>query len=181
MSLALADLSSVTRLGFKGRGTLDAMKKRDIALEAVPNRAYRQKDGGLCLVLGASEIILLGVTEKSASAISMFENAWRIDDLERSYPVPRLHSNCWFRLTGNKASEMMAKLCGIDLQPRIFDNLQIAQTSVAKLNAIVVRDDDGDACAFHIFADSASKDYLARCLKDAMQEFVLTAPYEGNR
>jgi sarcosine oxidase, subunit gamma len=180
MTLALTDLSSIYRLGFKGGGTMDAMKKRGIILEAVPNRAYRQKDGGLCLVLGASEIILLGLSEKAAASIKTHEAEWRIDDLERSYPVPRLDGNCWFCIAGDKAADMMAKICGVDLRPQRFDNLQIAQTSVAKLNTIVLRNDEDGTLAFHLFADSASRDYLENCLRDAMDEFM-PAPELGGQ
>ena len=55
----IADLSPLPRLGFKGRGTVPAMQKRGITLEAKANQAYRQADGRLCLVLAPSEVILL--------------------------------------------------------------------------------------------------------------------------
>jgi sarcosine oxidase, subunit gamma len=171
VTLTLADLSSLPRLGFKGRGTMEAMKKRGITLEPVANRAYRQKDGGLCLVLAASEVILLGPPNGDGAFLDKLEADWRIEDLERSYPVPRQFGGCWFRITGQDAPAMFAKLCGVDLRPHRFADLAIAQTSVARLNAIVLRNDSGGQIGFELFADIASADYLLGCLEDAMAEF----------
>ena len=49
---------------------------------------------------------------------------------------------------------MFAKICGIDLRLAKFADLSIAQTSVAKISAIVTRADIRDPPAFHILADS---------------------------
>ena len=66
---------------------------------------------------------------------------------------------------------MFAKLCGVDLRPAKFPDLAIAQTSVAWLSAIVLRDDRGGTPAYHLLADSAAAAYLWDCLVDAMAEF----------
>jgi sarcosine oxidase, subunit gamma len=180
MTLTLTDLSALPRLGFKGRGTMEAMAKRGIALDPVPNRAYAQKDGGLCLVLAVSEVILLGPPTGDGAMLEKLERDWRIEDLERSYPVPRQHGSCWFHITGAQAPTLFAKICGVDLRLHTFPNHQIAQTSVARLNGVICRDDLGEEPSFHLLADSASSDYLMACLADAMAEFGgRIAPREG--
>jgi sarcosine oxidase, subunit gamma len=183
MSLTLSDLSPLPRLGFKGRGTMEAMVKRGAVLEPVANRAFRQKDGGLCLVLAASEVVLLAPANGDGRFIETLERAWRLDDLDRSYPVPRQHGSCWFRITGEHAPVMFAKICGVDLRLHKFEPLQIAQTSVARLNGIICRDDLDDVPSFHLLADSASSAYLRDCLEDAMAEFggVATPAVEQHR
>ena len=50
------------------------------------------------------------------------------------------------------------------------DPLQVAQTSIARLNAIVIRDDVADIRAFHLLADTASAGYWWDCLLDAGAE-----------
>ncbi len=80
---------------------------------------------------------------------------------EEGHPGPGLHG----------AARMLAKLCGVDLRPRSFDDLEIAQTIVARLSAIVVRDDIGETLAYHLLADSASALYLWDCVVEAMAEF----------
>ena len=169
--LGIIDLSDRPRLGFKGRGTLPAMQKRGIAVENQPNRAFRQANGTLCLVLAASEVFLLGRIEGKEDSLSSFESGWRIEDGERTYPMPRRHSHAWFAIQGDAAPEMLAKLCAVDLRPHRFDDLSIAQTSVARLNSIVVRADLGQQPVYHVLADSASATYMLSCLIDAAAEF----------
>lgn len=169
--LAIADLSMLPRLGFKGRGTIEAMKKRDITVEATPNRAFRQANGGLCLVLGAGEVMLLANLRGEGEKLAAIEADWRIEDEERTYPLLRQDSHFWLCVSGSEAPAMFAKLCAIDLRVDRFTNLEITQTSVARLNAIVARADLGKTPAFHVLADSASALYFSSCLIDAAREF----------
>ena len=169
--LGIADLTPLPRLGFKGRGTVQAMRSRGISLEGVANRAFAQADGSLCLVLAASEVVLLSNPAGDGSRLADLEQGYRIEDGEGTYPVPRRDASAWFAVTGSMAPEMFSKLCGIDLRPHRFENLMIAQTSVARLNAVVVRADLGRVLAFHVLADSASAAYFLECIRDAAQEF----------
>lgn len=172
--LAITDLSPLPRLGFKGRETIAAMQKRDIAVEATPNRAFRQPDGGLCLVLAPGEVILLSPLAGDNGKLQTLHDSWRLDDGERTYPLLRGDSHAWFVVTGTKSPEMFAKICGIDFSLNKFADLSIAQTSVAKISAIVTRADLGATPAFHILADTASALYFFDCLTDAAQEFGST-------
>jgi sarcosine oxidase, subunit gamma len=172
----LADLSALPRLGFKGRGTIAAMKARGVTVEAEPNKAFVQPNGGLCLVLAAGEVILLGDplaadAKRDAAAFDGMLSSWKLEDEERTYPLLRRDSHAWLVLGGAKAADMMAKICAVDLRPHKFTNLSIAQTSVAKMSAIVTRADIGATPAFHLLADSASALYFWGCLMDAAHEF----------
>lgn len=169
--LAIIDLSERPRFGFKGRGTLPAMQRRGIVVENQPNRAFRQANGSLCLVLAASEVFLLGARDDDDSGLAKLEADWRIEDGERTYPMPRRHSHAWFAVQGEAAPDMLSKLCAIDFRPHRFDDLSIAQTSVARLNAIVLRADVEGVLTYHLLADSASAAYLLACLEDATEEF----------
>jgi sarcosine oxidase subunit gamma len=169
--LAITDLSPLPRLGFKGRETIPGMQKRGITVEATPNRCFRQTDGSLCLVLAASEVILLSPLGGDGGKFQDLHDSWRLDDGERTYPMLRRDSQAWLVVTGAKAPEMLAKICGIDFRLNKFPDLSIAQTSVAKISAIVTRADLGSTPAFHILADSASALYFFDCLIDAAQEF----------
>src|SRR5437867_3689343 len=88
-----------------------------------------------------------------------------------AYPVPRRDSHAWFMVAGDAAARMFAKLCAVDLAPDQFADGRIAQTSVARLSAIVIRSELGGTLAFSLLADSASAEYLWDCLCDAMAEF----------
>lgn len=168
--LAIADLTELPRLGFKGQGTLPAMLKRGLVVEARPNRAFRQADGALCMVLAASEIFLLHPNGKE-DAFAALESGWRMEDGERTYPLPRRHSHAWFAIQGETSPAMLAKLCAVDLRPRRFEDLAIAQTSVARLSSIVLRADTHGRLTYHLLADSASSAYMLSCLVDSAREF----------
>jgi sarcosine oxidase, subunit gamma len=168
--LAIADLTPLPRLGFKGRGTIPAMQARGIAVEPVPNRAFPQADGGLCLVLAASEVLLLPDLSGDGRALAAWEADWRIEDEERTYPVPRRDSHAWFAVTGHEAPAMFAKICGVDLRQDRFAPLRVAQTQAMRLSVVVVRD-DGAPPTWHLLMDSASAEYAWDCLLDAMAEF----------
>jgi sarcosine oxidase subunit gamma len=170
-TLGIADLSPLPRIGFKGRGTIEAMKKRGVVVEATPNRAFRQPDGGLCLVLAPGEVILLSNLAGDGAKLQDMVNGWRIEDEERTYPLLRRDSHAWFAVTGTAAPLMFAKICAIDLRVDKFSNLAIAQTSIAKMSAIIVRSDIGPTPAYHVLADSAAALYFCSCLTDAAAEF----------
>jgi sarcosine oxidase subunit gamma len=169
--LAVADLSPLPRLGFKGRGTIDAMRKRGVSVEAVPNRAFRQPDGGLCLVLAPGEVLLLPNLAGEGAALAALLAGWRLEDGERTYPVLRRDSHAWFAISGDDAPAMFAKLCAVDLRRERFPDLAVAQTFVAKLSAVVARADAGALPLYHVLADAASALYFCECLLDAAREF----------
>jgi sarcosine oxidase, subunit gamma len=169
--IVIADLSPFPRLGFKGRGTVPAMQARGIALEATANRAFRQPDGGLCLVLAPSEVILLSNLNGDGERLAQLEADWRIEDEERTYPLSRRDSHAWLAVAGQALPEMFAKLCAIDLRRDKFADLAIAQTSIAKMSAILTRADMGTTPVFHLLVDSAAALYFCDCLLDAADEF----------
>ena len=169
--IVIADLSPFPRLGFKGRGTVPAMQARGIAVEATANRAFRQPDGGLCLVLAPGEVILLSNLNGDGERLAQLEANWRIEDEERTYPLSRRDSHAWLAVAGEALPEMFAKLCAIDLRRDKFADLAIAQTSIAKMSAILTRADMGTTPVFHLLVDSAAALYFCDCLLDAADEF----------
>ena len=69
------------------------------------------------------------------------------------------------------AAYPMSRALRRDLRLDKFDDLAIAQTSVAGIAGIIIRDDRGGQLAYHMLCDSASAAYLWDCLVDAMTEF----------
>ena len=91
--------------------------------------------------------------------------------LDPAYMLPRFDGLFWFALTGASATDCLAKVCGVDLRESAFPPGSVAQTSVARLNAVIVRVDAVAAPLFHLLGDSASAEYAWTSLLDAMQEF----------
>ncbi len=173
--LGLADLSPLPRVGFKGAGTADWLTEQKVSVPPESNQAIAQEDGGLAARLAPGEVLILGALAGADDLPARLSAAWAKAPIPpkspRGFLVPRADSHAWFLLTGTDSPAMFAKMCGVDVRPAKFAAGRIAQTSIARLNGIVIRDDKGGLPAYHLLADSASAGYLWGCLHDAMAEF----------
>lgn len=177
--MALADLSVLPHGGLKGRGTVEWLTTQGLTIGAGSNKAYRQSGGELAARLAPTEIFLLDSLSGGGSLVNRLADAWQwapsapqsVRGPQQGYPTPRQDSHAWFMVTGARAPEMFAKICGVDLRPAHCPIGAIAQTSVAKMSAIIIRADLGATIAYHVCADIASADYLWTCLEDAMAEY----------
>ncbi len=170
--LALADLSPVGRIGFKGPSALDWLHAQGVTIGEEDNRAWRQADGALAARLAPTEAVILDSVHAPGAAARLAA-AWSID-AAGSHLVHRRDAVAWFVVTGAAAAAMFAKLCAVDLRPHRFPPGGVAQSVAARLAAIIVRPPDGAADAppaFHLLAEGASGAYLWDCLVDAMAEF----------
>lgn len=168
--LGLADLSLLPRTGFKGQGMADWLASKGAPLGPESNRAYPFANGILAARLAPGEVLLLGGLDGDGAAVYALEQAWGYDAIG-VWPVPRRDASFWFAITGETSAAMFAKICGVDLRPKSFANHAIAQTSVARTNCIVIRDDIGEFSAFHLLGDSASASFMWTSVLDAMAEF----------
>jgi sarcosine oxidase, subunit gamma len=173
--MGLADLSVLPRTGFKGVGTIEWLTAQGLSIGPDSNRAYLQAGGELAARLAPTEIFLIDSFAGTRELIRRLDAAWgwgaEIPRKLIGYPMPRSESHAWFLISGEHAPAMFAKICGVDLRAHRFAVGSIAQTSLAKMSAIIVRIDLGGVPAFHVLADSASAEYLWTCLLDAMAEF----------
>jgi sarcosine oxidase subunit gamma len=169
--LGLADLSPLARTGFKGRDTPDWLVTQQVAIPDEPGQARRQSDDALVLRLSADEHVIVSDLRTRSELPATLDAEWQLSAERMCYHMPRADSYCWFAISGECATEMLAKVCGVDLRLDKFDDGRIAQTSLARINAVIVRNDLGTTPAFYVLADSASADYLWPCLIDAMKEF----------
>lgn len=169
--LAIADCTALPRTGYKGPRALDWLRGQGVAIGDKDNMAYPQADGALAARLAPSEALILGPLSGEAGLSARLDGTWSIHLQSGAYRVPRADTNCWFRIAGTEAPTMFAKLCGVDLRPHKFPQGGIAQTSVAKLTAILIRADLGRVPSFHLLTDSASAGFMWSSLLDAMAEF----------
>lgn len=170
-TLGLADLSVLPRIGFKGHGAPGWLELQGLALPAAPNLARRRDDGALLARLSVEEHLLLSDLAAAGDLCARVMSAWSMDTADGVYALPRSDSHAWLLVTGARAVEMFAKLCAVDLRAHKFADGAVAQTSVAWINAIVIRADLSDVPGFHLLFDWASADYLWGCLIDAADEF----------
>ena len=169
--LAICDLSALPRSGFKGRETVSWLAARGVAVSAENNMTTVQDDGARAARLADGEVLLLSDLAAESTLCARLAEAWSPDPDPAAYPVPRADTNCWFAISGRHAPALFAKLCGVDLRPHKFADGAIAQTSIARLNGIVIRADLGAVPAFHFLTDSASARYMWESFLDAMGEW----------
>ncbi len=172
--LGLCDLSTLPRTGFKGRGTTDWLKHQSVILPATVNTTAEQSSGSLCARLSDQEVLFLSDLKAQAEDVTQLNQSLEKlteDRLQQTYQLPRADSHCWLAITGSKSAKIMAKLCAVDLRPDKFQNGSIAQTTVAKLNSVIVRQDVGDTLCFYLLCDTTYVEYIWDCLLDAMDEF----------
>ncbi|MFG3499703.1 sarcosine oxidase subunit gamma [Pseudomonas sp. NPDC047963] len=166
----LIDLSNLARAGFRGSDAAAYLRARGYQLPERPNQALAQPDGGLVARLSKTEYLLLGSLDDVGLRVAQEEAAWQLSD-QANYLLPRQDSHAWLLLTGAHVSEVMAKLCGVDLRPQAFAPGSVAQTSAARISVIVIHAPIAELPALHIFCDRASACYFWDALLDAMAEF----------
>ncbi|UCH74380.1 MAG: hypothetical protein JSU82_00510 [Rhodospirillales bacterium] len=169
--LAIADLSPLPRIGCKGRHALDWAREQGVAIGDDNNSARPQPAGELAARLADTEVLILDSLAGSGALPRRIEAMWSANRPPGAWLVNRQGGNFWVAVTGEHAPAMFAKLCGVDLRAKKFPPGAVAQTSVARTNAIVIRADRSEVPAYHLLGDSASAEYLWACLVDAMEEF----------
>ena len=169
--LGLADLSPLPRVGFRGPGAREWLAAQGVDLPDEPNRARVQPDGSIAITRSWTEVLVLGRIQGADSLCARLEAGAADAHRARAYSLPRFDGMFWFALTGASAVDCLAKVCGVDMRESAFPVDSVAQTSLARLNAVIARVDFGDTPVFHLLGDSASAEYAWASLLDAMQEF----------
>ena len=166
--LGLADLSPLPRTGFKGPQALAWLAEHDVAVPPLNNTSTPQPDGSLVVRLADTEGLVLSDIEAKADIVARLE---ALAPQPGCYQVPRSDTYFWFLLTGVHAADCLLKICGVDIRPHKFPNHSVAQTSIARLGTVAIRDDRGSTLAYHLIADSTSASYFWDAVLDAMAEF----------
>lgn len=171
----LRDLTDLPRVGFRGAQSAQYLLERRFALPDAANRSVLQQDGSQVVRLSRTEYLLLGSPNDLGQRIADEEARWELDH-QANYLLPRQDSHACFQLTGDCLSELMAKLCGVDLSPQAFGPGCVAQTSAARINVIVINSSTAHVSSLHILCDRTSKAYFLEAMQDAMQEFCGVSP-----
>jgi sarcosine oxidase subunit gamma len=167
----LCDLSVLPRWGLKGRDAFPWLTQQGALAPSGDNRARAQADGSLIARLAPGEALILSAWPDGRASLAEAIEGLPPEGRGACYPMLRRDSHSWFVLTGTDAPWTFAKLCGVDLAADQFPDGSIAQTSVARLTAIVIRHNLAGTIGFSLLAESASAEYLWDCLLDAMAEF----------
>ena len=170
-SLGLCDLSALRRSGFKGWNMAAWLRGQGAEMAEENNVVTPQADATRIARLAPGEALLLGDYKGTGALIDKADESWSMDSADGCFQVPRAETNFWLALSGKHAPALFAKICAVDLRPEKFAPHRVAQTNVARLNAIVIRADSAEVPLFDLLGDMASAVYLWRALLDAMGEF----------
>lgn len=168
-SIDLADISVNARVGFRGKGVEAFLLSHNIPIPSKPNQAEMTTQGVCVLRLSNTEFWLVDGNNSNQSMIQTLEFA--SDEVIDVYRLYCQHSHGAFIISGQPLVDMFAKICAVDLNLSGFGDGCIAQTSVARVNAILVRVKNEQTDTFLMLSDIASMDYLWRALIDATLEF----------
>jgi sarcosine oxidase subunit gamma len=174
-NLALCDLIFLQRIGFKGPGTCKWLENNNISIPAKVNTSLFTNEGCIIARLGENDVLILDNLHTQTNLPNTLEQQWLKDYSEKheacGFIMPRQDTHACFSITGNDSAKMFAKLCAVDLRSSKFDNQMIAQTSLARLSVIIIRQDLNQHINFLVLVESASAEYCWDSLVDAMQEF----------
>ena len=173
--LALCDLSSFNRAGFRGRNIAAWFEQEhNIVLPAV-NQALLTEQGLLILSLSQTEVLLLEDIQSGTEGFTSILDKTGTESILNTHPeiyyLPRQTSHSCFIVSGVHCASLFSKLCGVDLRVEKFSNMSVAQTSLARASVIIMRRDIGETPGYLILMDSSLTEYLWDCLLDAMREF----------
>ncbi len=166
---ALLDLSVLPRTGFRGLTAAAHLQAAGLPIPARPNQASVTGSGELVLRLSQKEFWLLGALSDSGAGVDALNQ--RGLPAADCYSLYCQDSHAWLALTGAHLPATLAKVCGVDLREASFPLGSIAQTSVARVNVVIVHHQLAGVPCFSILCDSAAAEYLWESLLDAMGEF----------
>lgn len=153
------------------------------AASAVPfGHAVRDDSGALVVGRGPEEWLLLGgPTGVGRPGLKPSLEGAFVTVIDVS------HGHSWVRLSGDRAADLLAKVCAIDLGDGITPNGAAFRSSVAKVVTDVVRDDVGSADlggmaggatrSYLLGCDASLGQYLRDALLDAGAEFGIVAEF----
>jgi sarcosine oxidase, subunit alpha len=131
-------------------------------------RAARDEHGTLVVGSGPGEWLLLAPPEANAAVAKGVEEG-QDDELVSVFDAT--HGRALVRITGARAADLLAKVCGVDLSDEVTPDGAAFRSSVAKLVTDVVRDDQDGVRSYLLHCERSSGQYLFDALIDAGDEF----------
>lgn len=168
-NLKLIDLTGVPIIRIQG----PAAEPLQALFPAVPAKPGEVVDlgQGLLACLRLQEFYLFGKTVEATLPAAELDRYFASSG-QHLHATDYTHGQAVIRLSGPAAPQLLSKICGLDFREQAFPNRQAKQTSVAKIKALIVRDDEGDTPAYYLHVTRPMGQYFWETLLDAGQEFL---------
>lgn len=137
------------------------------ALGVRSGRAARDPHGTLVTGSGPGEWTLFAPTGTALEVAGRVEAA---ADGERMSVVDVTHGRALMRVTGERTTDLLSKVCGIDLSDDVTPDGAAFRSSVARLVTDVVRDDQDGVRSYLLHCERSYGQYLFDSLLDAGEE-----------
>ena len=171
-ALSLTDCTPLAKIAVKAAfdgATADGL--------AVPFGRSAREDWGLgpgqdVLIVGSGPgewLVLAPPAQGTAVTERLQETATRTDELVTVIDVT--HGRALVRLTGERAPDVLAKECGVDLAEAVCPDGAAFRSAVARVATDIVRDDQAGSRSYLLHCERSSGQYLFDSLVDAGTEF----------
>jgi len=174
--VAAPETSSDAALTLTDQSALAKVAVRGGDLTTPLGHADRDEDGNLRARLGPDEWLVVG--ERACERASGHRGGWVEPDtgekLAATLPgvsVDVTHGRALLRLTGARAADVLAAVCGIDLADDATPNGAALRTSMANLVTDIIRDDRDSTRSYLLGCERSTGQYLFDTLLDAGREF----------
>jgi sarcosine oxidase subunit gamma len=169
-NLKLLDLTGAPIIRIQG----PAAASLQALFPAVPAKSGDVVDlgQGLLACLRPQEFYLFGKTVEAVLPTAAELARHFAESGQHLHATDYTHGQAMIYLAGPAAPQLLSKICGLDFRERAFPNRQVKQTSVAKIKALIIRDDEGDIPAYFLHVTRPMGQYFWETLWDAGQEFL---------
>lgn len=106
---------------------------------------------------------------------SVTPGEWTVLGERPDNAVDLTHVRAMFRLTGERAADLINRVCGLDLGDGMFPDGAVARTLFAGVATEIVRDDEADTPSYLLLPSRSFSTYVLDVILDAGEEFALTA------
>lgn len=148
------------------RASMDGRVAR--TLDVPFGRAARDEHGVLVVGSGPGEWLLLAPPGTGTETVRRVEE---VRDREMASILDVTHGRALVRISGEKARDLLSKVCGIDFSEELTPNMTALRSSVAKLATDLVRDDQDRVRSYLLHCERSFGQFLFDSLFDAGDEF----------
>ena len=154
-----------------------------VALPTEPNTAVATPDGARhVLLLGPDEWLIVGAPGTSVLIESELRSAVAAVGPDAFAAIVDVSANrTMLSLTGPFAREILEHGCSIDLHPRVFGPGSVAQTNIARANAMLFQVASEPAPDYRILVRPSFAAYLVAWLADALTEATSSGSLDAVR
>ena len=171
-SLELADLTGLPIALIQGEAAAQVLSDYFGQVPAKPGDLVEVVDGFLAR-LTPGEFYLFGQSAWAAlPTAAELESSFKAAGVF-AHTVDYTHGQAALKLAGDRTADILSKICGLDFHDSTFPNMQVKQTSAAKIKTLIARVDEGGTPAYHLHVSRPLGQYFWETLLDAGQEFGL--------